>query len=182
LAGHVGRFKAGEREGYILKLMDEIERACFSKLFKDVLVDYVPKIDKIVVDREDGKYYTEMQDLLYGFSNPFIMDIKIGVRTFLEDDYMSEGETKARNDLYLRMIEVSPNEPNEYENSVKAITKKRYMMWREKSTCSSTLGFRIEAIKKSHVSDKQFYTVREKAEVKKHFKNFVDNNKVILVS
>jgi 1D-myo-inositol-triphosphate 3-kinase len=87
-----------------------------------------------------------MQDLLYGFTNPCIMDIKIGTRTFLEDD-QDEKETKPRNDLYLRLIEIAPNEPTAKEHDMKAITKRRYMSWRERSTCSSTLGFRIEAIK-----------------------------------
>lgn len=127
--------------------MDETERNCFFKLRNDLLAEYTPRIDNIIIDKDDCKYYTEMQDLLYGFHNPSIMDIKIGVRTFLEDDYMSDSELKPRNDLYMRMIEVSPNEPNDYENAIKAITKRRYMTWREQSTCSSTLGFRIEAIK-----------------------------------
>lgn len=90
--------------------------------------------------------YTEMQDLLYGFTNPCIMDIKIGVRTFIIDD-SDEKETKPRNDLYLKLIEVAPDELTKEEHSKKAITKRRYMSWRESSTCSATLGFRIEAIK-----------------------------------
>lgn len=87
-----------------------------------------------------------MQDLLYSFHNPSIMDIKIGVRTFLEDD-SDEKECKPRNDLYLKLIEMAPNEPTEKEHEIKAITKRRYMSWREKSTCSALYGFRIEAIK-----------------------------------
>lgn len=90
--------------------------------------------------------FTEMQDLLYGFHNPSIMDIKIGVRTFLECD-SDEKETKPRNDLYLKLIEMAPDEPTPQEHELKAITKRRYMSWRERSTCSATLGFRIEAIK-----------------------------------
>jgi 1D-myo-inositol-triphosphate 3-kinase len=78
-----------------------------------------------------------------------IRDVKVGVRTFLETEYLNESELKPRHDLYLRMIEVSPDEPTELEHRMKSITKTRYMRWREKSTCSSTLGFRIEAIKVS---------------------------------
>ena len=87
-----------------------------------------------------------MQDLLYKFQNPSIMDIKIGVRTFVEDD-TDEKECKPRNDLYLKLIEMAPNEPNEKEHQLKAITKRRYMSWRESSTCSAQFGVRIEAIK-----------------------------------
>lgn len=38
-----------------------------------------------------------MQDLLYNFHNPSVMDIKMGTRTFLESEVTN---TKARHDLY----------------------------------------------------------------------------------
>jgi 1D-myo-inositol-triphosphate 3-kinase len=90
--------------------------------------------------------YIEMQDLLYGFQNPSIMDVKIGVRTFLEDE-KDDKETKPRNDLYKKLLDISPDDLTPEENELKAITKKRYMQWRENSSSSSSLGFRIEAIK-----------------------------------
>lgn len=127
--------------------MDDVEYNCFINLQNDILSDFTPKINRMAWNKEDEKYYAEMQDLLYGFNNPFIMDVKVGVRTFLENEYLNENEIKPRHDLYLRMIEVCPKEPTEIEHSLKAITKRRYMRWREESTCSSTLGFRIEAIK-----------------------------------
>lgn len=88
-----------------------------------------------------------MQDLLYGFKNPSVMDIKIGVRTFLENDNVDEKETIPRRDLYERLLELAPEKITDEEHTIKAITKKRYMSWREQSTSSSTLGFRIEGIK-----------------------------------
>ena len=91
--------------------------------------------------------YMELQDLLCTFANnPSIMDIKIGTRTFLEKE-TDEKEVKPRNDLYLKLIDISPDEPTAEEHAMQAITKKRYMSWRERSSCSSNLGFRIEAIK-----------------------------------
>lgn len=47
LAGHSGRFIPGDREGYILKIMDDLERNCLTLLQTDILAQFVPKIDRI---------------------------------------------------------------------------------------------------------------------------------------
>lgn len=179
LAGHAGRFIPGDREGFILKLLDHSERKCLETLQTDFLSPFVPKIDKIVLNSLDKKHYMELEDLLYSFHNPSIMDIKIGTRTFLENDG-DEKESKPRHDLYLKLIEMAPGEPTEVEHLAKAITKKRYMSWRERSSCSSNLGFRIEAIKKNQVSEREFYTVKEKREVLAHIRNYTSNKKNIM--
>lgn len=50
-----------------------------------------------------------------------------------------------RTDLYKKMFDLAPYEPTEKEHTEKAITKLRYMQFREKESSTALLGFRIEA-------------------------------------
>lgn len=50
------------------------------------------------------------------------------------------------------MCAVDPNAPTDEENELTAISKYRYMSFRESLTSTVNLGFRIEGIKVSDVS------------------------------
>ncbi|XP_014255325.1 inositol-trisphosphate 3-kinase homolog isoform X1 [Cimex lectularius] len=91
-----------------------------------------------------GQTFIELQDLLHGFRDPNVMDIKLGTRTFLESEVQN---TTARKDLYLKMVAVDPEAPTEAERNAQAVTKLRYMQFREQQSSTCRLGFRIEAMK-----------------------------------
>lgn len=91
-----------------------------------------------------GESFLELQDLLFGFNEPHVMDIKLGTRTFLESEV---SKTTARTDLYKKMIAVDPNAPTKDEHEQKAVTKLRYMQFREQQSSTCSHGFRIDAMK-----------------------------------
>lgn len=102
----------------------------------------VPKFLGLV--ESNGESFIELQDLLHGFNDPAIMDIKMGRRTFLESEVT---KSEVRNDLYEKMIAVAPEEPTEDEHKQQAVTKLRYMMFREQMSSTTSKGFRIEALR-----------------------------------
>ncbi|CAH1790743.1 unnamed protein product, partial [Owenia fusiformis] len=179
LAGHQGNFRAGE-QGTILKKRCPKEQQCLQELMVDILRPYVPEYKGEV--EQVGEMYIQMQDLLCEFDSPSVMDCKIGVRTYLEEELEKARENpKLRKDMYKKMVDVDPNEPSEEEHKQGAITKPRYMQWRETISSSASLGFRIEGIKKMDgSSSNNFKRTKTKEEVMAAFGQYTDNNPVIL--
>lgn len=181
LAGHKGNFKAAD-EGNILKKFSENEMQCFEKLRSDALHPFVPGYHGVV--EKDGESFLHMTDLLAKFDLPNVMDCKMGVRTYLEEELVRARERpKPREDLYKKMVEVDSEGPTPEEHSQRGVTKPRYMQWRETMSSTNTLGFRIEGIKKSDGTCRtDFKKTRSKQDVIQVFKDFVEGNISILRS
>lgn len=78
---------------------ENAEREVYEALSSDpALRDIVPRYFREVEYR--GEKFIELQDLLHGFSDPHVMDIKMGTRTFLESEVQ---KTTARPDLYQKV-------------------------------------------------------------------------------
>ena len=175
LAGHQGNFTPGSESGTIVKKSNIIERHALTALMSSELRPFVPELLGIV--EKDGVVYMEMVDLLREFREPAVMDIKIGVRTYLEDELAKEKTRRvSRSDLYRKMVSVDRDEPTEDEHAEKGVTKPRYMQWRETLSSTSTLGFRIEGIRTpGGKSFKGFKQTREREEVIGELRSYLSN-------
>lgn len=158
LAGHSGNFKAGKNQGTVLKKLCVQEELCYQKFENDELAHLVPKYQGILTLDDDESELTllvekppfislkviimivtnwygflpaefiQLQDCLSSFKNPSIMDCKIGVRTYLEEELAKAKENpKLRRDMYDKMIAVDSNAPTEEEHKLKGVTKPRYV-------------------------------------------------------
>ncbi|VEN45973.1 unnamed protein product [Callosobruchus maculatus] len=108
---------------------EDAERRVYEEMSREPqLRDIVPRYYREV--EYLGERFIELQDLLHG--------------TFLESEVTN---TVARPDLYQKMIAIDPHAPTEEEHNQQAVTKLRYMQFRELQSSSCSQGFRIEAMK-----------------------------------
>ncbi|KAK2849013.1 hypothetical protein Q5P01_008847 [Channa striata] len=144
LGGHQGNFQLGEG-GEVLKLYSEVEAKCLDWLMRDPLRPFVPQYHGLITRGEHC--YIRLEDLLSGLRRPVIMDCKMGIRTYQEEE-LTKAQTKAtlRSDMYQKMMKIDPSAPSEEEHAKKGVTKWRYLQWRDTTSSTSSLGFRIEGI------------------------------------
>ncbi|GAB1286748.1 Inositol-trisphosphate 3-kinase A [Apodemus speciosus] len=103
-------------------------------------------------------------------------------QTYLEEELTKARERpKLRKDMYKKMLAVDPEAPTEEEHAQRAVTKPRYMQWREGISSSTTLGFRIEGIKKADGScSTDFKTTRSREQVTRVFEEFMQGDAEVL--
>lgn len=78
--------------------------------------------------------------------------------------------------MYEKMIQVDPKAPTEEEHRSKGVTKPRYMIWRETISSTSTLGFRIDGVKKADgTSSKDFKTTKTREQIVEAFTEFTSS-------
>ncbi|KAM9112878.1 inositol-trisphosphate 3-kinase C-like [Pangshura tecta] len=181
LAGHAGNFKAGDY-GRILKKFCPREQQCLERLMRDALRPHVPAYFGLA--QRDGECYNQMEDLLAAFEAPSIMDCKMGVRTYLEEELeQARRRPRLRCDMYEKMVAVEPAAPTAEEHAQRAVLKPRYMQWRESLSSSATLGFRIEGIKKADgTCSTNFKKTRLPEQVVQALGDFVDGDRTILTN
>lgn len=123
-SGHTDTIKViKSRPDMVLKAFNELECKALEELSRHPrLAHFAPSyFGKHTVD---DKIFMCMSNLLFGTSAPHSMDIKMGLRTFLEDEAAND---KARMDLLKKMMEVDPMEPTEDEKT-HGITKLRHVL------------------------------------------------------
>uniref|UniRef100_A0A1A9WK98 Kinase n=1 Tax=Glossina brevipalpis TaxID=37001 RepID=A0A1A9WK98_9MUSC len=127
------------------------------------------------VQLDTGDRFIELQDLLNNFKDPCVIDIKMGCRTFLESEVNNK---TLRPDLYQKMLAVDENAPTAEEHKAQAITKLRYMLFREAMSSSQTKGFRIEALRlrgKPPINDLK--TIRSSEQIFQTLEQFVGSQR-----
>jgi 1D-myo-inositol-triphosphate 3-kinase len=135
----------------ILKRLDEEELEVYERLrsldAEDPIHDFVPHLVGVVqeVDEDDEvkSSFLRISNLCYPFTRPKVIDVKLGIRTFLEHECENDS---LRPDLYKKMLKEFPHEIQEHERDVQAVTKHRWMSVRDANSTTLRLGFRIDGV------------------------------------
>lgn len=166
--------------GTLWKKMDDrdsVESNAYQGIMADEVVRcFVPRYHGQVFHNDET--FIEIDDLLFGFEDACVMDIKMGTRTFLEKEVT---KSTPRTDLYAKMVAIDSNAVTAEERSMQAVTKLRYMTFREESSSTGKLGFRIEGLKiANHAAVKQLRYLATQSDVRYALSLFVRSNTVCI--
>ncbi|KAF0039811.1 hypothetical protein F2P81_008046 [Scophthalmus maximus] len=147
---------------------------------RDPLRPFVPQYHGMVTRGE--QCYMRLEDLLSGLRRPVIMDCKMGLRTYQEEE-LAKALNKAtfRSDMYQKMVKMDPSALSAEEHAQRGVTKWRYLQWRDTTSSTSTLGFRIEGIMMADGSvQRDFKKILTSAKVTEAFLYFTKSQLDIL--
>jgi 1D-myo-inositol-triphosphate 3-kinase len=126
----------------LLKPFDEMEFNVYLTLADEYSSDpiraWIPSFHG--THQSGDSRYISLGNLLHGFKNPRVMDVKMGIRTFVESESQNK---KLRKDLYQKMTKSYPAEVTDSEHEAKGVTKFRWMSVHDKNSTTRSLGYRI---------------------------------------
>lgn len=174
-AGHESTLKRdNQHAGFILKPFDDVEADNYDTLWgtkHEPLQQFIPRWGGIEKRRIGTKSSGSMRDfmllgdLLMRFKSPCVMDCKLGVRTFVEEEVC---RTDPRPDLYIKLLKYQPAEVTEEERRLQAITKYRWMTIRDTKSTTRKLGFRVDGVvsaEGARVAKEQLEVLNARADV-----------------
>lgn len=168
---------------FILKKLDPKELATYKRIgdvYKDdPVLGILPKFHGIIKAPDSTGETCEflcLTNLLQNFTMPKVVDIKLGIRTFLESE---SSNPELRNDLYQRMCKLFPIEVTEQEHSAGGVTKLKWMSVRDRNSTTGSFGFRIDGVagyqnKTKEEADKALQKIRTKDEASEAILAFVE--------
>lgn len=164
----VGQEDVSEVPDYVIKTYDQREVEAYQELqsMGDPLSLFTPRffgeVPREELEQElESNRYVRLSNLLKEFHRgPNVMDCKLGVRSFVEEEAQV---TKLRPDLYERMVALDKRAPTREERKQKACTKYRWMTFNDALTRMDAHGFRIDGISSTTAAG----TSSKKPELKK---------------
>jgi 1D-myo-inositol-triphosphate 3-kinase len=153
----------------VLKRAGAAEEAAYTALMADKLREVVPAFH----GRRSiaGTDYLEIQCCLAQFRDPCMMDVKMGTRTSLIP--LEPSLHRARRDLFEKMVKQDPSAATPEEAAEGAVTKRRYLDWRDATSSSAGLGLRIEGTLVAGSSCHDYKATRTRDQVSRALQAFV---------
>ncbi|KAL7675194.1 hypothetical protein ACOME3_001458 [Neoechinorhynchus agilis] len=193
LGGRAGTFVEGRNPGWIMKLRDDNEFAQYKTIRTLSLAKFTPRYVGVcvmasgagqVVGRKgrldsnlNKQSYIEMEDLLAHFTMPNVMDVKMGVRSYREDEINKFQLPNNPEDWFQEIRSEDESALTDKEKETQTVSKEKYLKWRDNVSSTSTLGFRIQAIRKWYEDTKdQYQKLKNREDIKNEIEYFVGSS------
>ena len=174
LAGYSTKLSVSPVTGRVVKVTTVEEERNYKVMGEDeMLGKYLPTLYE--AHHTPGKTVIHIENCLHSFSDSAsILDCKIGVRTFTEEEFLAARENpELRPDLYQRMVEVDYKEPTQVEHYLKKVALHRFMIWRDTISSTASLGFRVKGMRRKGVSYQHYKTLTSRHKIFKIILSFM---------